>query len=104
MSPAQFGPINIAPFDRVKLYALVISRVGIPSVIQTIRLIPASAASIIASVAKRAGTKIIDVLACVLSTASETVLNIGTPDIFVPHLPGLVPPTSIVPYSSIFCA
>ena len=63
---------------------------------------PASAASIIASAAKRAGTNIIDVFACVAFTASATVLNTGTPRISVPPFPGVVPPTTLVPYSNIF--
>ena len=44
---------------------------------QMITLIPASAASIIASAANGGGTKINDVLAFTESTASETVLKTG---------------------------
>ena len=40
---------------------------------------PASAASIIASAANPAGTKIIDVFALAILTASETVLKTGLP-------------------------
>ena len=46
------------------------SRTGIPSVMQTTRLTPASAASRIASAANRGGTKIIEVFAPVSRTAS----------------------------------
>jgi len=58
----------------------------------------------IASAAKRAGTKIIEVLAYVCSTASYMVLNTGIPFASVPPLPGEVPPTTLVPYSFIFLA
>ena len=44
---------------------------------QTITLIPASAASRIASAAKGGGTKIVDAVASVSFTASDTVLKIG---------------------------
>ena len=53
------------------------SFVGIPSVIQIITLIPASAASITASAANAGGTKINEVLAPTLLIASLTVLNTG---------------------------
>ena len=55
------------------------SAIGIPSVIAIIVLIPESADSIIASAAKPAGTKIIEVFASTLSTASFTVLKTGLP-------------------------
>ena len=53
------------------------SATGIPSVIQIITLIPASADSIIASAANAGGTNIIEVSAPTFSTASDTVLNTG---------------------------
>src|SRR5918999_859157 len=52
---------------------------GIPSVIAITVSIPASMASSIADAAKRAGTKIIEVLAPRSSTASAIVSKIGTP-------------------------
>ena len=55
-----------------------------------------------ASAAKRAGTKMMEVLACVCSTASYIVLKTGMPSTSVPPLPGEVPPTTFVPYSFIF--
>ena len=62
MIPGQFGPINLTP-GLLYTYAtaFTMSRVGIPSVIQTITPSPfsvskASAASIIASAAKGGGT------------------------------------------------
>ena len=53
------------------------SATGIPSVIQMITLIPASAASMMASAAKAGGTKRIETSAPVLETASVTVLKTG---------------------------
>ena len=60
--------------------------------------IPESADSIIASAAKPAGTKIIEVLASTLETASATVLNTGLPKCSCPPFPGVTPPTTLVPY------
>ena len=74
---------------------------GMPSVIQTMTLIPASAASSIASAANAGGTKIIETLAPVFNIASETVLNTGFPICVIPPLPGVTPPTTFVPYSII---
>ncbi|MCY1242094.1 hypothetical protein D9M72_550360 [compost metagenome] len=66
-----------------------------------ITLIPASAASIIASAAKAGGTKIIVVSAPAWSTASLTVLKTGRSKCVVPPFPGVTPPTTFVPYSII---
>ena len=74
------------------------SATGIPSVIHIIVLIPASAASIIASDANAGGTKIILVSADALSTASCTVLNTGFSKCVLPPFPGVTPPTIFVPY------
>ena len=60
-------------------------------------LIPASAASIIASAANAGGTKMIDVSAPVEATASATVLKIGRSKCLAPPLPGVTPPTTWVP-------
>ncbi len=68
-----------------------------PSVIATITLMPASAASRIASAANGGGTKIMLASAPVSSTASCTVLNTGSPMWSLPALPGVTPPTSLVP-------
>ena len=73
------------------------SRTGIPSVIATIRGIPASAASRIESAAKGGGTKIIVALAPVAFTAWTQESKTGTPRVVVPPLPGVTPPTSFVP-------
>ena len=74
---------------------------GIPSVIHTITLIPAFAASMIASAANAGGTKIMETSAPVVFTASETVLNTGRSKWLVPPFPGVTPPTTLVPYSII---
>ena len=52
---------------------------GMPSVIEQISLMPASAASMMASAQKAGATKVMLVVAPVASTASFTVLNTGRP-------------------------
>ena len=74
---------------------------GIPSVIVIITLIPASAASIIASAAKAGGTNMIEVSAFTLLTASTTELKTGFSMCVCRPLPGVTPPTTFVPYSII---
>ena len=74
--------------------------VGIPSVMHTISGIPASSASRMASAANGGGTKIMVALAPVSFTALATVLNTGQPSCVVPPLPGVTPPTTLVPYSA----
>ena len=68
-----------------------------PSVIVTIRAMPASSASRIESAAKRGGTNTIAVLAPVCSTASWKVLKTGMPSTSWPPLPGVTPATTLVP-------
>ena len=58
---------------------------------------PASTASKIASAAKGAGTKIIDVFAPCSETASATVSSTGTPSTSWPPFPGVTPATRFVP-------
>src|SRR4051812_46821515 len=101
ISPGQLGPINRV-FGRVlrKVTAFSVSSVGIPSVMQTTRATPASAASITASAPPRGGTNITDAFAPVLRTASSTVSKIGHPSWVVPPLPGVTPPTTVVPYAA----
>ena len=77
ITPGQFGPIKRQSLSLIYSFTAIISFVGIPSVMQIITLIPASAASIMASAANAGGTKIIDTLAAVFATASATVLNTG---------------------------
>ena len=73
------------------------SRTGIPSVIAITVSTPESIASSIAGAAKRAGTKIIEVLAPACSTDSLIVSKIGTPSTSWPPLPGVTPATRSVP-------
>ena len=80
---------------------LVISPIGIPSVIVTIVSILASAASIIASAANIGGTKIIEVLIFSDFKASATLLYTGLSRCLVPPFPGVTPQTTLVPYSII---
>ena len=80
------------------------SATGMPSVIVTITLMPAAAASMIASAANAGGTKIIVTSAPVALTASATVLNTGRSRCVCPPLFGVTPPTTLVPYSIICVA
>ncbi len=75
---------------------------GMPSVMQTMTLMPASAASMMASAAKAGGTKMMLTSAPVLATASLTVSNTGRSRCVWPPLPGVTPPTTLVPYSIIW--
>ena len=56
--PGQFGPISVTPSFSITLFTFTISSSGIPSVMQTIVLIPLPTASIMASAANGGGTKI----------------------------------------------
>ena len=68
---------------------------------QTTSSMPASAASMIASAAKAGGTKMMLTLAPVAFTPSATVLKTGRSRCWLPPLPGVTPPTTLVPYSII---
>ena len=105
MTPGQFGPTKVHP-GRVSRCALTftISATGMPSVMQMITLIPASAASKIASAAKAGGTNKMLVSAPACCTASSTVLNTGRSRWLCPPFPGVTPPTTLVPYSIIWLA
>ena len=100
MMPGQFGPISRERFPRRYSQARTMSITGMPSVMQTIRGMPASAASITASAANGGGTKIMVTLARVSRNACSTVLNTGQPSCIMPPLPGVTPPTTLVPYSA----
>ena len=84
MIPGQFGPMSRAGLLSRNSSALIMSIVGMPSVMHTIRARPASADSMIASAANGGGTKITEALAPVCSTASATVLKMGHPSWVVP--------------------
>ena len=58
---------------------------------------PAAAASRIESAAKRGGTKIIAVFGWASATASAQLSNTGMPSTSWPPLPGVTPPTTLVP-------
>ena len=64
---------------------------------QTMKGIPASAASMMASLANCGGTELKAALAPVAATASFTVAKTGIPSISVPPLFGFVPATTLVP-------
>src|SRR5271169_3262362 len=97
MMPGQFGPIRRERRFWRNSQARTMSSVGMPSVMQTINSISASAAYIIASAANGGGTKMTVAFAPVFSAASWTVLKIGQPSCVVPPLPGVTPPTICVP-------
>ena len=100
ITPGQLGPMS-RDFELFSLaHTLIMSSVGMPSVMHTISGMPASSASRMASAAKGGGTKIMVALAPVSLTASATVLNTGQPSCVVPPLPGVTPPTTLVPYSA----
>jgi hypothetical protein len=104
VAPGQLGPINRAPARWTNSTAGTISRAGIPSVMQKIVAIPAAVASMTASGAPAAGTKMHDVFAPVWRTASATVSKTGTDPSRAtwPPLPGVTPATIEVPYSRIW--
>ena len=68
-----------------------------PSVIATISSTPAAAASSIESAANLGGTKIIAVLGWDPAIASAQLLKTGMPSTSCPPLPGVTPPTTLVP-------
>ena len=79
MTPGQLGPTSVQSNFSIYAFTFTISCTGIPSVIQMITFIPASAASMIASPANFGGTKMIVVSARAFETASSTELNTGLP-------------------------
>ena len=68
-----------------------------PSVMQMMVSIPASAASRIESAANGGGTKIIAVLGPVSATAEAKVSKTGMPSTSWPPFPGVTPETTLVP-------
>ncbi len=84
----------------MNVHTFSMSTVGMPSVMQTASGMPASVASMMASAAAGGGTKITDAFAPVSRTASCTLLKIGQPSWVVPPLPGVTPPTTVVPYAA----
>ena len=99
ITPGQLGPIRVMSKPSTIFFTSNISKVGTPSVIQTINFIPASAASRIAPLQKGAGTNINDAFGCTCSTASLTELKTGKSKCEAPPFPGVTPPTILVPYS-----
>ena len=92
--PGQLGPIRRVAVPFKKSFTLIISCTGMPSVMHTTKAMPASAASIMASVAKAGGTKMMLTSVPVFLTASATVLNTGRSKCVEPPLPGVTPPTT----------
>ena len=90
ITPGQFGPMSrdVRAADEASLSTFIISKTGIPSVMQQISFTPAAAASRIASAAKGGGTKIAEALAPVASRASLTVSKTGRPKCVVTAFAG----------------
>ena len=88
----------------MKRLTRIMSWAGMPSVIATQYLMPPSAASMIESAAAIAGTNTMLAVAPVASTASLMVLNTGRFRCACPPFPGVTPPTTLLPYSSISLA
>src|SRR5437867_12674438 len=100
-SPGQLGPMTVQP--RLRAYGMRSrqSWKGIRSVMITTSFNPASIASIAASFAYGAGTKMMEAFARLRCTASRTLSKTGTPSTFDPPLPGVTPATTFVPKSII---
>src|SRR3989441_5737837 len=100
-SPGQLGPMTVQP--RLRAYGIKSRQSwnGIRSVMMTTSLSPPSIASMAASFAYGAGTKMIEAFARLRCTASRTLSKTGTPSTFVPPLPGVTPATTFVPKSII---
>src|SRR3989454_1115905 len=100
-SPGQLGPMTVQP--RLRAYGIKSRQSwnGIRSVMMTTSLSPPSIASMAASFAYGAGTKMIEAFARLRCTASRTPSQPGTPSTFVPPLPGVTPATTFVPTSTI---
>ena len=72
ITPGQFGPMSRVGVSLMKSITLIMSSVGMPSVMQTTSGRWASAASMMASAANAGGTKMTDALAPVARTHSAT--------------------------------
>src|SRR5215472_3969589 len=102
-TPGQLGPTMRVALPREHAYAqkAAVSWTGMPSVITMTRPIPASTASMTASLVPAGGTNTTDTSAPVADMASATVPNTGTLEppssTNWPALRGLVPPTTWVP-------
>src|SRR5258706_8222254 len=102
-TPGQLGPtIRVRlPWARLYAHASAVSCTGMPSVMTIASGMAASTASITAPLANLGGTKMTFSSAPVSATASRTELTTGsdTPSksALLPPLPGVTPPTTVVP-------
>ena len=96
MMPGQFGPISRDLLPSRKRQTLTMSRAGMPSVMQTI-----SGSGIDGFQngigGKRRRNEDHGGVGPGLAHGSATVLNTGQPSCVVPPLPGVTPPTTLVP-------
>src|SRR5690606_26732949 len=105
--PGQFGPTTrVVPASWAYVKNSAVSFTGMPSVITTASGSLASTASTTADLVNFAGTKMTVTSAPVASTASATELKTGTltppsNSTDCPPLPGVTPPTMLVPEVSI---
>jgi len=101
--PGQFGPTMrvLRPDATLCAHAAVESCTGMPSVITMASGMVASTASTIAALANLGGTKMTVTSAPVAAIASPTELNTGSrvpsKSTDWPPLPGVTPPTTLVP-------
>ena len=108
--PGQFGPTIRTSLRNASSTKYALSATGMPSVMTTISLMPASMASTTASLAKRGGTNTTLAWAPVTSTASAQLPNTrnvtSSPSLAAgkltswPALRALTPPTILVPASA----
>ncbi len=113
-TPGQLGPMSVTPRRSSWATISTVSRTGMPSVTQTTRPMPASAASKRASFAAGAGTNTTETSAPVAATAwasvSKTGMVAGEPSAAdptatrCPPLPGEVPATTVVPAAAMRAA
>jgi hypothetical protein len=97
MMPGQLGPMRLAPLARRAALTLIMSRTGMPSVMQTMTPMPASAASRMASAAKAGGH--VDHGGVGAGLAHGIVHRVEHRQVEMgwPPLPGVTPPTIRVP-------
>src|SRR5438132_11470708 len=87
-TPGQLAPKSFPPATATKSTARVMSRTGIPTVMQTVSAMPATADSMITSATHAGGTNTPDTYAAGDATASPTVAKPGTRVMSHTTLPG----------------
>ncbi len=99
-TPSVLGPTKHAPWSFATAAICIVSHKGTRSGTSTNNVMPASIASIVASLTSGAGTKITEISTAPTSAiASATESNTGAPWTSCPPLPGVQPATMFVPNS-----